>query len=352
MGLGTAIAVEGQADATLAQATTVEVHERMGQETTYRLRYDVDVSQGDLPLLVDSRLDPGSELSILVPVSGTAHCLVKGPVHGQQIHLQHGGAGSWVEVLGSDTSIEMDRETQSAVWSDVKDSDVVSTILANYGYTADVTSTSAGHYEKKHTLVQRDSDLRFVRRLAQRNGFLFWVTCDSAGIETACFKRPPLDGSAAVDLIINLKSPSIQTVDVTWDVERPTSVIGQQLDLNTKGKLDGAVAQTPQTILGTSSLQTITGDTRSVHLLAPVDDAGDLQARGQGVLIESDWFIRATCQTNLATLGELVRAHTVVELQGAGSRHSGKYFVAGVRHTIDAADHKMDITLLRNGWSE
>ena len=112
------------------------------------------------------------------------------------------------------------------------------------------------------------------------------------------------------------------------------------------------MAQTPQTILGTSSLQTITGDTRSVHLLAPVDDAGDLQARGQGVLIESDWFIRATCQTNLATLGELVRAHTVVELRGAGSRHSGKYFVAGVRHTIDAADHKMDITLLRNGWSE
>ena len=350
MGLEIAIAVDGQADEELAQATEVEVYECMGEATTYRLRYDLDISEGDLPLLVDGRLDPGSELSVLVPLSDTTHCLVKGPVHGQQIHLQHGGPGSWLDVLGSDTSVAMDRETRTAIWADVTDGDAVSSILANYGYTPDVETTSAGHYEDKHALVQRDSDLRFVRRLARRNGFLFWVTCDAQGVETAHFTRPPLDGQAEAELVINLASPSIQVLDIAWDVERPTAVVGAQLDLNTKETLDGDVAVTPQTILGQQSLQTITGDTRSVHLLAPVDDAGDLQARGEGVLIESDWFIRATCRTSLDTLGELVRAHTVVEVQGAGSRHSGNYFVAAVRHTIDAATHKMDLTLIRNGW--
>jgi phage protein D len=350
MGLGIAIAANGTPDAELAEATTVEVHEQMGKETTYRLRYETDISEGDLPLLVDSRLDPGAELSILVPVSGTTHCLVKGPVHGQQIHLERGGAGSTVEVLGSDTSIVMDRETRTAVWADVTDSDAVSSILTDYGYAPDVQPTSAGHYERKHTLAQRDSDLRFVRRLARRNGFLFWVTSDDSGIETAHFRRPPLDGKAASELVINLASPSIDNLDLTWDVERPTSVDGMQTDLNTKGPLDGTVAVTPQTILGEKSLQAITGDTRSVHLWAPVDDAGDLQARGEGALIESDWFVRATCQTSLHALGRLVRAHTLVELRGAGSRHSGKYFVSAVRHTIDATAHKMDLTLIRNGW--
>jgi hypothetical protein len=350
MRLGIAIAVAGSADPDMAAATTVEVYERLGEATTYRLRYDTDISAGDLPLLVDSRLDPGTLLSVLVPVGSTAHCLVKGPVHGQQIRLQHGGAGSWVEVLGSDTTVAMDRETRTTIWADVTDGDAVSTILANYGYTPDVQSTSASHPETKHTLVQRDSDLRFVRRLARRNGFLFWVTCDSLGVETAHFTRPPLDGQAEAELVINLDSPSLQAVDLTWDVERPTSVVGTQLDLNTKENLDGDVAATPQTILGDSSLADITGDTRSVHLSAPVDDAGDLQTRGEGILIESDWFIRATCQTTLQTLGKLVRAHTVVELKGAGSRHSGKYLVAAVRHTIDAATHTMDLTLVRNGW--
>ncbi len=350
MGLGIVIAVNSTPDEELAQASMVEVNERMGETTTYRIRYEVDISEGDLPLLADGRLDPGSELSILVPFQGTDHCLVKGPVHAQQIHMAHGGGGSWVEVQGADSAIVMDRETKSAVWADATDSDAVTSILATYGYNCDVQSTNGGHYENKHTLVQRDSDLRFVRRLARRNGFLFWITSDAYSIETAHFKRPPLDGDADAELVINLDSPSLQSIDISWDVERPTSMEGKQLDLNNRADLDGAVAMTPQNILGTKSLQAITGDSRSVHLTAPVDDAGDLQARGEGLLIEADWFIRATCRTRIELVGAPVRAHTMVELHGAGSRYSGKYFVAGVRHTIDPESHQLDLELVRNGW--
>ncbi len=45
-----------------------------------------------------------------------------------------------------------------------------------------------------------------------------------------------------------------------------------------------------------------------------------------------------------------MRAHTVVEVNGAGTRHSGKYFVAGVRHTIDSESYLMELELLRNAW--
>ena len=352
MGLGIAVAVNGSTDEELAQASTVEVFERMGETTTFSIRYELDISEGDLPLLVDGRLDVGSDLSILVPLDNTTHCLVKGPLHGQNIHFEHGGAGSWVEIKGSDTSIVMDRATQSVVWSDVKDSEAVQSILGNYGYTPDVQVTSAGHFENKHVLIQRESDLSFVRRLARRNGFNFWVTCDELGTETAYFKRPPLEGSVSAELIINLDSPNLASLDIEWDVERPTSMEGKQLDLNSKTDIDVAVNQTPQSILGDRSLSAITGDIRSVHLSAPVDDAGDVQARGEAALIEADWFIRTTCQTTLENLGALVRAHTVLELRGAGSRFSGKYYVAGVRHSINATEHRMELELVRNGWGE
>jgi hypothetical protein len=350
MGLEIAIAVGGAVDPELAQAAAVEIHERLGAATTFRIRYELDISEGDLPLLVDSRLDAGSELAILVPVEETTHCLVKGPVHGQQINLQHGGAGSGLEVQGSDSSMVMDRETKSAVWTDVADSDAASSILGGYGFELDVQRTDGRHLESKHTLVQRSSDLRFVRHLARRNGFLFWITSDADGVETAHFKRPPIDGAEAAEMIINLAAPNMPALDISWDVERPTSIQGGQLDLNSKETLDGAVLQTPQTILGGVGLQGITGDTRSVNLSAPGDDAGDLQARGQGALIEADWFIRATCRTSLHQLDDLVRAHQVVTVRGAGSRHSGKYLVAGVHHTIDAAAHRMQVELVRNGW--
>jgi hypothetical protein len=179
---------------------------------------------------------------------------------------------------------------------------------------------------------------------------LFWITSDGSGSETAHFKRPPIDESAAAELIINLESPSLQTLDITWDVERPTSVEGEQLDLNSKTKLDGSVAQTPRSILGDKGLKAITNDKRSVHVSAPADDAGDMQSRGEGALIEADWFIRAACQASPGQLNALVRAHTIVNLRGVGKRHSGKYFVSSVRHTIDASSHQMEIELLRNGW--
>jgi hypothetical protein len=350
MGLGVVIAVGGAPDDELAQATSVEVVERVGEATSYRLRYPLDVSDGDLPLLVDGRLGPGSELSVLVPADLGAECLVRGPVHAQQIHLEHGGSGSRLEVVGADTSIVMDREMRSAVWDGSGDSDAVSSIVAGYGYVPDVERTSALHLEQKHTLVQRDSDLRFVRRLARRNGFLFWVTCNALGIETAHFKRPPLAARPDTKLAINLDLPSVLSVDLDWDVERPTSVEALQLDLNTKSDLSGAVAAPPLPLLGSDGLDAVTGDTRSIHVSAPADDAGDLLGRAEGALIDASWFVAATCSTTLEALGSVVRAHTVVELDGLGSRHSGSYFVAGVRHVIDTSSHRMELDLRRNGW--
>jgi phage protein D len=350
MGLGIAIAVGGSPDEELAAAVLVEVHERIGEMTTYRLRYDIDVVEGDFPMLVDERIGPGSELAVIAPIDGANNYLVKGPVTEQKIHLAHGGAGSFVEVSGTDTTVAMDRETKTTLWSDITDSDAVTTILGQYGYTPDVDSTAAGHYETKHTLVQRDTDLQFVQRLARRNGFLFWIDCDEMGIETAHFKRAPLDGDPAGDLIINLDSNSLEAVDINWDVERPTSVVAAQLDLSDKSDIDGAVAQSPLTSLNAEALNAIAADTHSIRIVAPVDDAGDLQSRGEGALVEANWFIRATCQTTVNALKALVRAHTVINLRGAGTRFSGKYLVSGVRHEIDATAHRMDVELISNSW--
>ena len=352
MSSGISIKVNGTYDDELTQAVSIEVSENAGQTSTFTLRYNLDILDGDLPYLNDNRFDPGSELSIMVSLDDVIICLVKGPVHGQQIHLKHGGAGSCLDVKGSDTSIKMDRETQSKIWQDGTDSDAIETILSQYGYTTDVQNTSAGHFENKHSLVQRESDLSFIRRLARRNGFYFWITCDDSGIETAHFKRPQLDGTPDQQLVINLASPSISTLDIEWDAEQPTSITGKQVDLNTKNDIDVSVARSPLVVLGDLGLCDIASDTRSVHLSSPADDAGDLQSRGESSLIEADWFIHASCQTTVKELGAFVRANTVIEIHGAGTRHSGKYFVSGVRHIINATEHKMEIELIRNGWAE
>ena len=350
MGLGIVIAVAGTPDTELSDAVSVEVFESMSEMTTFRIRYDLAIQEGDFPALVDARLDPGSEVAVIAPLNDKNNYLVKGPVTAQQIHFVHGGGGSYVEVSGADTSIAMDRETKSTVWTDLTDSDAVSTIFGQYGYTPDVDATQAGHFEAKHTLVQRESDLSFVRRLARRNGFLFWITCDENGIETARFKRPELEGEPAGNIDINLDSNNIAALDLEWDVERPTSAVAAQVDLSDKSAIDGGVEQSPLTPLGAQPLSAIATGTRSIHVLMPVDDSGDLTARGEAALIDSGWFIRATCQTSVNAMSAIIRANSLVNLRGVGTRHSGKYYVKSVRHTIDPSAHNMEIELIRNAW--
>jgi phage protein D len=354
MGLGIAIRVGGAPDELVASASHVEVIERIGQPTQYRIEYSLDIAEGDFPLLQESKLDPGSDLQVLVPTSDATECLVKGPVYGQEIHFEQGGSGSSLVVLGADSLIKMDREDKAVAWSDVTDSDAVSSILSEAGLTPDVEATTAGHLETKHTLIQRETDLAFVRRLARRNGHLFWLSCDDTGVETAHFKRPVLDGEANCDLVINLTDPrsNVTSLDISFDVERPTSTDATEIDLNTKSDINGAVQQSPLTALGGTALSSIAADVHQAHIFAPVDDSGDIQSRSEAALIESSFFLRATGTTTLSALGKVVRSHTLVNLRGVGTRHSGLWYCSAVKHSIDVSEHTMDFELIRNGWAE
>ena len=69
MGLGVAIRVNGAPDETAAAAAFVEVTERVGQPTQYRLGYSLDTVDGDFPLLKESKLGQGSDLQVLVPAA-------------------------------------------------------------------------------------------------------------------------------------------------------------------------------------------------------------------------------------------------------------------------------------------
>ena len=349
MGLGIAIAPPGEdSDDELASASSVEVHERLGEPATFRLRYPMDVADDDFPLVTDARLAAGSDICIVVPLADSSECLIRGVVHAHQLHFEHGIAGSWLEVQGSDRLVTMDRESRSAIWQGTASS-AVTTILGGYGFTPDVENTSASYTELKHVLVQRDSDLRFVRRLARRNGFYLWLTSDDKGVQTAHFKPLSLDDTPETELAINVSPPNLGAFDISWDVERLTSVVGLQLDLSDLSDLDGG-AESPLNVMSDEGLANITGDTRSVFLAAPADDGGDLAKRGAGALVDADLFVKATCRTSLAQRGCGARANTLVTVNGLGRRHSGTYLVSSVKHTIDAAAHTMEIELLRNAW--
>lgn len=349
-----AVIVAGSARADdLMGLDLAEVHEEVGKPATFYLRYPVvRDADGDLFPLKEARLGPGAEIAVFQRGDGFNDCLVKGHVFGQQIRLVDGVEGSRVEVIGADSTLLMDRETKLTQWADnTSDSDAVTSIVGGYGLTPDVQNTNTRHMENRRTLIQHDTDLNFVHMLARRNGYHFWVRADETLAETAYFKPPQLDAVADAPLLtINLDNPNLRAFEIAWDVERPTSVLAAAYDGAGKTTMDGSGVPPPATFPGDVPLNAIVSETRSTSVVAAVADVGDLTGRATGVLNDSSWFVQADCTVSAREVGAVIHAHTLVNVDGVGTRFSGSYYVAAARHVLNSDDHLITLTLVRNGW--
>ncbi len=392
----------------LSQASQVVVRESLGQAITFTISYSEDICEGDFNKLKDELFDPLREINIAIEYEGIKIYLVKGLVQGQQITLKHGGQGSQVVVNGSDNSIRMDWMTETKNWKKKLDKfDILSLISGvnkhkqdkepkkqkekpiprDYPFVQynilgstfmaedikDVSNQGQNNgaeqndqdlsYEQEQT--QRGTDLQFIKQLANEKGMYFWVTYgNETGEEIANFDKLPLDKEGEYDLIINDPNNNIDEFSLSWDADRPTSVRSNQIDKKNKNKKPENTEIAPQIKQGNVTLADLTGNLISSLLPAQADDEGTLKERNEAALNESEWFIKASCSTTFERLNrfcdrkdederdklKIIHAHTLVNVHGAGSRHSGKYVVSGVTHTINAESYKMDIELMRNSW--
>jgi hypothetical protein len=199
--------------------------------------------------------------------------------------------------------------------------------------------------------MQRATDAQFLRDRARRDGRLFRVACtDTAGQNKGYFIKPKLDASAHVTLTLHPPaSANVEALDFEWDVARPTEVRAQVL-LKSKDAQSGNATESGVALADSRSLAAFTGDDGKMKALltAAADSADELKLRAQSLLREAGWFVRCEGESDLARLKGIPRVGQIVQINGAGRIHSGKYLVWSVRHTITAPAHRMRFVLVRN----
>jgi hypothetical protein len=260
-----------------------------------------------------------------------------------------------LEVWGQDSSWLMNLEETVREWVDVTDAQVAASIFGDYGVTPSGDNTdddSPAHTEDRHSLMQRGSDIRFLRDLARRNGKFCRVACtDKPGQRTGYFCKPRLDGGPVAVIALNDPvAPTVESLDLEWDVARPSAVgVSQALfDDDTPEGISADTDDSGLDPLDDQDLATFAGNTMTVLLTSPVDDGGELALRAQSVLREAGWFARCEGEADVARVGRVLRVNTLVRLDGLGSLHSGPYLVWSVRHTITTDAHRMKFVLYRN----
>jgi phage protein D len=302
----------------------------------------------------DPTFQPYTNLAVVVTADGqTPECIFDGYVLSHKLHLDRNITSSMLKVWGQDASWLMNLEEKATEWADLTDGDVANSIFGTYGFTPAPDNTqddSATHTSSGHTLMQRASDIQFLRQLARRNGKLCRVACGAqAGQRTGYFAKPDLTGSPSATLTLN--DPAKQMVnafDIEWDVTRPTEVLAAQALFTSSDAASADVTDSGLTSLGDRDASTFAGQSMKAMLTATVDDAGELTMRATSLLREGSFFVRCTGQVDLSTLGVVLRVGALVTVNGIGSVHSGTYYVWSVHHTIKLDSYLMSFVLVRN----
>jgi phage protein D len=360
--------------------TSLEVEEAMDLPAAVQLTVPIArSSDGDLVYVADGRLAPLTNLAVVATLGGNgaaagmggavgaiastfgggtgprAQCIFDGYVLSHKIRLETGITNSRLVVWGQDASWLMNLTEKVKEWVDLTDADVANAIFSDYGITPadhNAEDDSPSHTEAGHSLMQRGSDIQFLRTLARRNGKVCRVVCaDKPGKRTGYFAKPRLDGDPVVAITVNdPENWTVNSLDIEWDATRPTSVVARQA-LFTDSDPDGVSADTSDSgfpPLGDRGLADFTGKPLTVLLAAPVDDGGELTLRARSVLRESAWFVRCEGDADAERLGVILRAGMLVAISGIGALHSGRYLVWSVRHTISPDAHSMRFALVRN----
>jgi hypothetical protein len=346
------------ADAFYQSVTSVEVEENADLPGAIQVTLPIASSGAagaeDLTVIGDDAWKPYGRIAVVAtPDGGTDACIFDGHVLSQKVHLDRGTTASSVRVWGQDVTCMMNLEEVVKPWTK-KDGEIANEIFDKYSFakaSGNLSDDSPAHPEDKHTVMQRATDAQFLRDRARRNGKLFRICCDrTAGQNTGYFVKPDLDASPDATLVINPPgSANVDTLDFEWDVARPTKVLAQVL-LASKDPDKGDTEASGLSLLDSRSLAALVGDSHAMQarLTTATGSVDELKQRAASLLREAGWFVKCEGETDLARLGKVLRVARVVQVDGAGQIHSGKYFVWSVRHTITSESHRMKFTLVRN----
>jgi phage protein D len=370
------------ADDTVRQLlASTEVEESMDMPAAIQITLPVSRSNGgDLTFVADPRFAPQATVSLVAAAGGSgvsgaaagavgtaasalgggaapaaAQCIFDGYFLSQKLHLETGVTNSTLTVWGQDASWLMNQTETVKEWVDVTDADVAASIFSQYGITPSDQNTDGGspsYTEDTHSLMQRGSDIAFLRSLARRSGKVCRIACaDQPGQRTGYFVTPKLTGDPVVNLAVNDDANwTVSSLDLEWDAARPTTVTARSAlySDNDSSGVSGDASDSGLPLLADRSLATFVGGQMTVLLAAAVDSAGALNQRAQGVLRESGWFVRCEGEADAERLGVVLRAGMLVKLVGIGALHSGLWIVWTVRHRFNQDKHTMRFTLLRN----
>lgn len=290
-------------------------------------------------LLDDSLFTRLAELRFSLTVgSGAAIPLIQAYVIDTDAQFSNDPNSSVLTVTAMDPTVLMHLEEKVKAWPNMSDSDAASAIFSDpaYNFTPVVDSTGLTHQDTDHTLMQRGTDIQFVKMLADRNGYECYVELNpSSGDVEGHFHAPRHTQPPQGVLTVNMgEATNVNQFRSRYDMLGATTADATTIEADSGSDQNGSANQASLTALG-STPPTAGAQPRKVLLSQlGMGQAAEVQRYAQAVVDRSAWSIVAEGELNTVAYGGVLQAKRPVMVRGAGQTLSGAYYVEKVLLTI------------------
>ena len=238
-------------------------------------------------------------------------------------------------VAGYDHAFPMTLGKRSQSWTDATDSDAVEDLASEHNLGSDIETT-----QEKHAQIEQnqESDFEFVKKLAERNHFEFYVDVD----KTLRF-GPPRDKEDGVVTLrwgesllsfkpeANLAAQVSQVEVYGWDPETKKPIVGKAV----AGEETG---HDPRRQSGGERLRTALGKGPVLQLRQPVFTEAEAKRRALAVLNDhAKQFLTGEAET--IGLPELLPDRNV-NIGNLGDPFSKTYYVQQTTHKFDGNGYR------------
>ncbi len=344
------IEIEGEEVSDLyPDLTSLEVELDDELASMFRLRIALLLKpEGTWTQLDDERLRVWKKVVITAGLESDTQELIAGYITHVRPYFDPDPSQCVLEIWGMDGSVLMDREDKLKDWPNKKDSDIASEIFGLYGLIPEVEDTEVIHDEAVSTVIQRETDIQFLKRLALRNGFECYVEGT-----TGFFRTPQVDATPQPVLAVHFGSETnVNRFSIEVNALTPANVAMFQVDRLNKEILDAAAETSQQEALGATDADGLlaAGMEPGLVVIGQTVTTGspEMAALCQGLFHQGEWFVTGEGEVAANQYGSVLKPRGTVAIKGIGETYSGIYYVTHVTHSFTADGYTQFFRVKRN----
>ncbi len=337
---------------TLDALVNVQVTNDDEQGDGFQMTFALDKSNGiEYDLLTSGSFEPFNRVILGALVGAVPEVLIDGVITHHQINPGGEESGATLTVTGKDVSVMLDLEEKNDEFPNQPDFVIATQIIARYaeyGLVPTVLPTTDVPIEIDRIPRQNETDFQFLKRLAERNGYVFYIEPLTFGVNTAYWGPVVRAGVPQSALTTNMGPASnVQQLTFSNDPLAPVGTTGSVVEPFTGLTLP--IPALPSLKVPPLALSPSTPRRTQLFRDTAKQNMATAATSAVAAATNSADPVQGTGSLKSADYGKVLRARKLVGVRGVGFSYDGMYYVKRVTHAITRGDYTQSFTITREG---